>query len=391
VRKPLTQLLVEKIRPDPARRKEVPDHLYPQLRLVVQPTGTRSWAVRVRINGKPAKITLRDGLDLKGAREEAREMLRQVAAGEDPRVARHHAKTATLGRLVEAYLKHTAPEIQLKTWIDRERYLRRDWAPLHGRPISQIGKAEVAARLLQLKDEHPIAANRSRSTLRGLFGWAVDQGLVEANVVAATRAPQRREKARDRVLSPDERGAVWEATGGGSRYEAIVRLLFLLAQRRAEVAGMLWSEIDLDKALWTLPAARVKNGLMHQVPLSLQALDIIKAQPRRGERVFGAFNGFSLAKRRLDQRIQEMRGAPLEPWVLHDLRRSAATAMNDELGVAPHVVEAVLNHTSGSAKRGVAGVYNRALYLKERTLALQAWADHLTAAPAEKVVAFPAA
>ena len=90
-------------------------------------------------------------------------------------------------------------------------------------------------------------------------------------------------------------------------------------------------------------------------------------------------------KRRLDQRILEARrkldpkAQPMPHWTLHDLRRTGTTAMNDELEIAPHVVEAVINHISGAAKKGVAGTYNRAQYLGARTLALQAWADHVTA------------
>jgi len=167
-----------------------------------------------------------------------------------------------------------------------------------------------------------------------------------------------------------------------------VRLLLLTGQRREEVGGMRSSEIDLDKAMWALPGERTKNGLPHLVPLSRQAVELITAQPRHKGRDFvfgegeGPFSGWSRSKKRLDRRCG------VEAWTLHDLRRSVSTAMNDELGIAPHVVEAVINHVSGEAKRGVAGTYNRAQYLKERTLALQAWADHLTAAPADKVVEF---
>jgi integrase len=410
-RRPLTQLKVDKLRPDPSKRLEVPDHLYPQLRLVVQPSGARSFAVRTRVDGKPAKITLAAGLDLAAAREAAREVLAEVAKGKDPRAGRRERGATTLGGVAELYLKDTTGQVRPRTRIERERHLRRDWRPLHDRPLAELRKGEVAARLLEIKDgAGAIAANRSRTTLHNLFEWAIDQDLVEANVVAATRRPLRREPRGERTLHPDERREVWAATEGGSDHDDIVRLALMLGQRRGEVGGMRRSELDLDKALWSLPAERTKNGLPHLVPLPRQAVEIIKARLERGDREFvfgegaGPFSGWSRAKRRIDRRILEARRRaaierggdpekvePMPHWTLHDLRRSVSTGMNGELGIPPHVVEAVINHASGEARRGVAGTYNKALYLRERTRALQAWADHLTGEPAEKVVAFPAA
>ena len=387
----LTQLTVERqgYDPDWGTPSEIPDYLYPALRLVIQPTGKKSFAVRTRFDGKTAKLTLKDvGLDLKSAREATRKIL---ADGRDPREAKRKIQATTFKGVAELYLKDSAGHVRPKTQVERERHLRRDWAPLHHKPLPEIRKADVAARLLELKDEHgAIAANRSRTTLHNMMEWAVDQDLIEANVVASTRRPLRREPTRDRVLTPDERRAVWATTEGDGDYNAIVRLLLLTGQRREEVAGMRWGELDLEGALWSLPGSRTKNGLPHLVPLSRPAVEIIKVQDRQEGRDYvfgegeGPFSGWSRSKARLDKRCG------VTGWTLHDIRRSVSTAMNDELGIAPHVVEAVINHISGEAKRGVAGTYNRAQYLKERTAALQAWADHLTSDPARKVVPFPA-
>jgi integrase len=417
-RKLLTPLRIEKLRPDPKKRLEVPDHQYPQLRLIIQPTGARSWAVRSRIDDKPVKITLTRGLDLKGAREAARKILEQIDQGVAPRVDERRRNASTLGGVVELYLKATSGEVRTKTRIERERHLRRDWKPLHDRPLTEIKKRDVAARLLEIKDQHGgIAANRARTSLFNLYHWAIDQDLIEANVAAATRRPLRKEPRRSRVLTPEERHEIWAATAGNGSYDRIVRLLLLTLQRREEVGGMRRSELDLEGAMWWLPPGRTKNALPHLVPLPRQALEIIEAQrkaaeadPERRERdcIFGdgegPYSGWSRSKRRLDRHILEARrkalaeqgedpdrAEPMPHWTLHDLRRTGVTAMNDELGIAPHVVEAAINHVSGEAKRGVAGTYNRALYLEERTRALQAWADHLTAEPPGKVIRLPAA
>ena len=137
---------------------------------------------------------------------------------------------------------------------------------------------------------------------------------------------------------------------------------------------MRWSEIDLDAEVFTMSAERTKNKRSHSVPLSMQALDILRTTPMRANRDLlfgegkGSFSGWSRSKQRLDQR------SGVGDWTLHDLRRSAVTGMA-ELGCQPHVIEAVVNHVSGH-KAGVAGIYNRATYAAEKRVALQMWADH---------------
>ena len=172
-----------------------------------------------------------------------------------------------------------------------------------------------------------------------------------------------------------ELAEIWRATDGPGDFPAIVRLLILTGARREEVAGIRWLELDLPKGVWELPAERSKNGLPHVVPLSDAARAILEARPRRDKRqlVFGEgqgpYSAWGQARKALDRRILAARKAAaeaaglgpaeaMEPFTLHDLRRSVVTGMN-ELGIAPHVVEAVVNHVSGAARAGVAGVYNR--------------------------------
>src|SRR5262249_2938439 len=141
-----------------------------------------------------------------------------------------------------------------------------------------------------------------------------------------------------------------------------------------EIGGLQWSEVDLARKLIVLPAARTKNGRQHEVPLSTQALAILKRLPRRNSTdfIFGKRSGYSdwgRAKQELGQRLR------IAPWRIHDLRRTAATQLG-ELGVQPHHIEAILNHYSGH-RAGVAGVYQRAKYEPEMRAALQKWADYV--------------
>jgi integrase len=225
-----------------------------------------------------------------------------------------------------------------------------------------------------------------------MFVWAMGEGLANTNPVIGTNKPGE-ERSRDRVLRAWEMALIRRATEGGGDFNTIVRLLMLTGQHRDEIAGLRWSELELDRAIWSLPASRTKNRRVHDVPLSNAALDLIASVRQRDGRDLlfgkaeGAFSGWPQSKSRLDRRIAALRAQALgrnepdrkteEPWVLHDLRRTLVTGMA-EIGVQPRVIEAVVNHVSGH-KAGVAGVYNRATSAAEKRRALERWTEHVLA------------
>ena len=171
------------------------------------------------------------------------------------------------------------------------------------------------------------------------------------------------------------------------------KLLLLTGQRRDEVGGVEWSEIDLKRRLWTVPRNKAKNDRAHEVHLSSLAVEILDELPKIGSRYalttngWRPISGFSKSKQRLDQHMldllrTELAGTGKDPdqgsindWILHDLRRTAATGMA-RLNIAPHVVDKILNHMTGSI-RGVAAVYNRHAYFDERGAALETWSRHV--------------
>lgn len=227
-----------------------------------------------------------------------------------------------------------------------------------------------------------------------LFGWAVKRGDMPANPLAAMQKPEA-PMARDRVLDDVELASIWKATAAlGDPFEAFFRLLILTGQRRSEVAGLNWGELDRSTATWTLPALRAKNGAAQIVPLSSQAVQELdrlakgEAWPKAGFVLTTTgktpISGMSKAKSALDTAISDQReGVALVEWRIHDLRRTLATGLQ-RLGVRFEVTEAVLNHVSG-ARGGVAGIYQRHDWKEEKRTALDAWARHVSAilAPAE--------
>jgi integrase len=189
--------------------------------------------------------------------------------------------------------------------------------------------------------------------------------------------PPVAERSRDRVLTDDEIVAFWRAAEAiGEPFGPLYRLLLLTGQRLREAAGMRDAEISGD--VWTIPAARAKNSEAHAVPLSTAAQGVLAGVRRiKGAGyVFttngsSAVSGFAKAKARLDKAM----GEGVEPFVIHDLRRTAASGMA-RLGIPPHVVEAVLNHRTGTVS-GVARVYNRFTYEAEKRAALESWGRYV--------------
>lgn len=391
--KPLTDLLIKNRKPG-AAREEVPDGKVSGLYLVVQTTGAKSWAVRYRFGGAPKKLTVGPypAIDLATARKKAQEALGEVARGIDPaaqkqavKVAARQAKRAQLDlveKVVADFVERYAKP-KTRDWRETQRLLHKDIVPeWQGRRLSEIGRADVHALLDKIVDRGaPVGANRTFAQLRKMCRWAVERGLIERSPCEGLSAPSV-EKSRERVLSGAELGVVWRAAEGlGFPFGPIVRLLILTGQRRDEVAGLRWEEIDLERRVWTLPAERSKNRRSHVVPLSRQAVDILQSLPRFEGSEF-AFSpgktppsGFSKAKPRLDKMVARKEGQGLQPWVLHDLRRSVASGMA-EIGVDLHVVERCLNHVSGSFG-GIVSVYQRHGYADEMRAALDAWARRL--------------
>jgi integrase len=361
------------------------DDTLPGFGVRLRASGKRSWVAQYRIGPQQRRLSLGtvQAVDAAEARKRAKDAFARVQLGQDPQAEKIEARAPkarelTLSDAIEKYLPYAERKLKASTYSGVVLHLRKHWLPLHAYELQNLERRHVAAELSQIAaNSGPYGANRSRAALSALFTWAIGEGLADANPVVGTNKATE-ETARDRVLSDNEVGLVWRHAGAG-QYGAIVRLLLLTAQRREEVAAMQWSELRLDEGLWSLPASRTKNGRAHDAPLSQPAIEILRAQeeqPGRGL-VFGEgagpFQGWSNAKKALDKRLQA--AGMTAPWRLHDLRRTAATRMAD-LGVQPHVVEAVLNHISGH-KAGVAGVYNRASYAAEKRQALDLWATHV--------------
>lgn len=400
--KVLTVQSVQRYKPDPARRLEIPDATLPGFYLIVQPSGVKSWAIRYRIGGRPRKYTVGPYplFDLSEARAQARQALQMVALGCDPYLAKKAAVTASeaaikdqVQAVVTLYVeRHLKPNGKPGYAEVMEALLRNHVVPRWGhRRIGEITRKDAIALIDALTDGGmTTGANRVFSAARALFNFAVSRELIATTPFLGLKPPVG-ETSRDRVLTDAEVRLVWLAAER-VRYPwgPAVKLLLLTGQRRDEVVRMVRDEVE--GTIWTLPAQRTKNSTEHVVPLAPAAVEIIESVPRIAGGTGYVFtrsgtapaSDYSAAKHRLDVAMlaiarEDAKAAgadpaavSLKPWRLHDLRRTCSSGMA-RLGQPVHVSEAVLNHRSGAIS-GLAAVYNRYQYLAEKRVALETWA-----------------
>jgi integrase len=370
----------------------------------------RTWVAQYRAQGRTrrSRIGVYGTISATQARKAATELLAKVTLGRDPqgeKEERRKRAVHTLRAVADDYLAIKQLEVKkgeyrassfrvTKLYLTNPMY----FGPLHLMGISEISLADIATRLNAItRNNGTVTSGRARSALHSLFMWAAQNGLMgpdPRNPVAMTAKPKDA-TPRERVLSDTELAAIWRACKDDD-FGRIVKLLTLTACRREEIGGLRWKpEIDLESGTLTLPKERVKNKHAHTLPLTETALSIIGTIPERvgrdhlfGDRSKTGFTGWDAAKADLDKRL----GDKVADWVLHDLRRTAATWMAEKGEVETHIIEAVLNHYSGH-RRGDAGTYNRARYKTQILAALSLWDDHLqTIVGGErKIVPFPQA
>ncbi len=370
--------------------------------------GSRTFIVQYRTGGLRRRMAIGayGKLAPDDARKAAKALLAKVALGGDPfgerkdKVdARRNAEAAavvqqkadefTFGKLITGWLDARAGDRRASYLDEAGRSLRRNFPNWNTRPAASITVAEAVHALDGIKlKAGPVSANRALSYARAVFAWAVRRQTLIANPFRGLERPAR-ERSRERVLTMPEIGAIWRAAGAiGEPYGPAVRLLLLTLARRDEVAMMRWPEID-DQArptTWTLPASRAKNGRSHVVHLVDAVAEVLRATPRQrgSDHVFPGqtgtgLTGWSNAMVRLRAALTAA-GDDLGDWRLHDFRRSGVTYLAGA-GVAPHVADRLLNHTTGHLG-SIALVYQRHGFENERRHALDAWAAAVVAAAA---------
>jgi integrase len=348
----------------------------------------RTWTFRARVGGVGRRDILGHfpKMSLSAARDAGRELLNRFEHGAPAPTPISHPRSAsalTLDALLDRYEKLRLREgHRTKTLTGAMRTLRAGLKPWLGLPVSEFTKADLrAARDAIVERGALMQANRLLAYLGPVLRWAAQEDLIAHNFVGDLRkAPERK---RDRVLTRAELVAIWRACDGGpgrvsQAFGRMVRFLLVTAQRRDEAASLCHG--DIVKGIWRQTANKADRA--HSLALPPLALHLV-GQREPQALVFaggnGKIGGFSKLKRGLDK------ASGVTDWRLHDLRRSAATYMQ-ELGIQPDVIRAILNH----AIAGVSGVYLRAELEQAKATALIAWSaeiERLVAAPNTRAAA----
>jgi len=315
------------------------------------------------------------------AREQARGALRLVETGRDPQQEKLDTKKAPnvlfpehVKDFIERYAKP-----KNRQWQETEQILLKNAVPvLKHHALDEVTRQDILGILDNIIARGaPVQANRFLANIRKLFNWAISRGLVNQNPAIGITQPTP-ERARDRVLSDSELKEVWSSWNQlGWPFGPLYQLLLVTAQRRGEVAHMKWS--DISDSVWTIPREIAKNDRTHHVPLTPLATELLKSIPRvKGQDLVFSTNGRTPVSGFSKGKCQTDKLSGISNWRLHDLRRTAASGMA-RLGTSPHVVEKILNHSSGTIS-GVAAVYNRYGYYEEKRAALLAWSNYLSTA-----------
>lgn len=381
-----SDLMLRKLTSNGADRLEVWDERIAGFGVRVSRAGTKTFMLLYRHRGRSRRLTLGryPVLSLADARDKAIDALRQVNSGTDPRLEAEKISDASyqFDAVVNDYVeRHCKIHNKPSTARESERALKKHFVSQWGkRDIRDIQPNHINKILDTLIDNGtPSEANHALGVVKTLFRWCVDRDMLAVSPCQKVRKPAK-QNSRNRVLTDAELVKVWNAFDAeGYPFGYMGKLLVLTGQRRGEVTEMRWNQIDDVRKTWTIPAALAKNNREHVLPLSDAAMAILKKVPNLSdERVFPARNndanaisGFTRAKLRFDKL------SGVSEWTIHDLRRTVATGLA-MLGVAPHVIERVLNHVSGTFA-GVAGVYNRFQYLDEMRGALTLWDKHIAA------------
>jgi integrase len=374
--------------------------------------GAKSYTLYTRFppSDAPARRLLGDAdkLGLAAARKKAKAWLDLVEQGIDPKETARQAKLAgqrskrtTFAVVAEAWLADVVRGKQRKA-REVEADVNREFISRWGnRPITEITASDVREAIRQVKNRAPAQARNVLGHAKRLFDWAVAQeeeyGL-NGNPAAGVRPKDiiGRKVPRQRVLTDTELRALWLAAGKlGYPYGPVFRLLALTGQRKSEVAEVAsWREFDLKQKLWTIPAERMKGGAAHEVPLTDDVIAILQALPRfKGDFVFSTtfgakpVNGFSKAKVNLDKAMAVELGGAVDPFVIHDIRRTMRTGLSALPAIPDIVRELVIAH----AKKGLHKTYDLHAYRQEKRQALELWAARLRSIvnpPTGNVVAF---
>ncbi len=362
----------------------------PGLAVRVTRSGGKSWYAIYRVgSGRSGRVRWHriadvEKMALAEARRRAREILGNAARGRDPVAEERRARFGRLAEAIEAY----AADLDRRGVVNRRKWVVLLERELLGRfgdvPLGGLDRRSLAAVVAEIEARGMKGkAADFRQRVGGFLNWCVDRGLLQASPLAGWRRPRKSRAERldrpGRALEDREIPVLWRAFEAAPDpfFRAYLRTLLLLGQRRTETALMRWPDVDLDAGIWTIPAETTKSGREHRVPLPREVVAILATLPGLvgSELVFPGRSGAPMTgwSKRMRPVHAASRELGLEPWTLHDLRRTVRTGLA-RLGVRDEIAERVIGH---AVRDHLLATYDRSDRLEEMREALTLWAGHV--------------
>jgi integrase len=371
-------------------RYSYPDPETLGLYIRVQPSGMKSYCAIARSpHGRQIWHTIGhcSQMPIEQARRQARDIIGRVKLGKAA-VEPLPPPPQSFEAVAENWFKRHVEAKGLRSKHEVRRLLQNYVYPTwRARDYADIRRSDITVLLDAIEDKHGArTADHVLSTIRAIANWHATRhdGFVPPFVRGMGRVDAHK-RARSRVLSDDEIRIVWQQAEQSGTFGAILQLLLLTGQRRAKVLAMRWQDISVD-GIWSIPTEEREKTAGGVLVLPEMATEIIRAQPHISGNPYvfagrgtGYFYGCSKCKRRLDKALP-----PMQPWTIHDLRRSARSLMS-RANVPADIAERVLGH----AVRGVRGIYDRHEYQTEKADALRKLAAliaDILDPPSDKVV-----
>ena len=364
------------------------------LQLWVMPVGSRLWRYAYRYNGEQKTLALGayPEVTLAEARKKRDEARALLASGTDPsqqrkldKISKALADAATFDAVSEKYLAKKIREGMAESTLKRLRSQLRHVSTAFGkRPIADITAPEVLAPLKKIEARGTFeTGTRTKELCGAIFRFGMATGHRRDDPTQALHGALTSHKVQHRsaILDPVAFGALLrdiEDLDGQPTTRASLKLLALVFTRPGELRNAEWREFDLDKAIWVIPAGRMKMRREHQVPLPRQALDILKTLHTitgTGRLLFPGNRSYlqPISENTLNAALRRM-GYAKEQMTAHGFRGTASTLLNESGKFSPDAIERALAHQDNDEIRRA---YNRGAYWNERVTMAQWWADHL--------------
>jgi len=372
-----------------SKRYEVRENNGEGFAIRISTLGEKSWIYFYTFEGRKRRMTFGNypALSLADARKKHRNALKTLESGKDPalekqREAMEARDSSTVNSLIDEYIEIWAKP-RKRSWKEDKRILEKDIRPIWGKQKAKdITRRDVIQLLDKIKERGaPIIANRTLACIRRMFNFAIERDILQISPCTQVKAPAK-ENCRDRCLSLEEIKIIWHGLDNAPMSQAVklaLKFQLVTAQRKGEVISAEFSEINVNSAIWIIPAIKAKNGLAHRVPLSTLALELLEEIKKISHDSKWLFPSERCSTHILSQSVDRaLRRSSevfksLESFCPHDMRRSAITHMA-ALRISGEVLSRIANH----AKKGVTELhYIKHTYDDEKRFALEAWSHKL--------------